>query len=694
MGFGRPLVWIAALAAIWAADARIEGRLTPRPDPMWYAARRRMHHVIGTLVAPAKRSRAGWRSILEFASPTGVQRAQLWLPHDAKAEDFSPGAYVDAEGKLAPPRMARDPGDDDEAARLTALRCAWVFRARDIRVLSPPPARWILFGWAQRRRLQAEDSFAQVLEPRRAGLLSALMFGDSGSLSRDVSRALRDSGGAHLLVVSGLKVGFVAAAAAAVFLTLGFGVAARIVAASLAAGFYALMAGFDPPAARAWIMISCAAASRLSDWPTTPSATLTIAAILLIANDPASATSPGALMSFGGTAAVLAAVEHLEKAAPASWPRFLRAFFILAGINLAIAVALWPLYAGVFGRGSLIGPAANVALVPVAAVLLAGGAALCAAPLLPTLFTFYLARGVDLGLNFFERIAQRAAAVPNATISLRPWTACEIAAYALGLSALLALKRPRFAALLMSAAFLVWGAPKILRPPAPVSVVLLSRSNAALLRFNGGPALFIGRGEPDAAARRAAVVLGAPIARTARGPLRLRLGRDEISLGNPAGDGVLCGANAFDIITVPRAKALEASTDGDTLQVREFKGTQFCAGAHFLRDGGVSGRRKNFPGAHGAPARARRRGARLAEKNGVRSAGSAHARDRARRGRNDFARRAGRGAAWDSPFGNQQRRLRIFIGNRGVGAPAPDRLRARGQIHRRTPLDAPRGGFS
>src|SRR5207253_2166442 len=157
---------------------------------------------------------------------------------------------------------------------------------------APPSVAWFAEDWAQRARLSAEASFRRRLEARGAALLSAIVLGDSGSMTLALSRAVRDSGGTHLLVVSGLKVGFAAAAA----------------------------------------------------------------------------LSTGAVMSVGGTAAVLSVARRLDASAPRSWPRAARAARTLLGINVAIVVALWPLFAGTFGRGSLISPLANIVLVPVAAV--------------------------------------------------------------------------------------------------------------------------------------------------------------------------------------------------------------------------------------------------------------------------------------------------------------------------------------
>ena len=570
--FRRALLWLVAVAAVASFAARRAGVLAPRRDPDWYA----IHgdsRVEGRLVGCVRRTRAGWRTLLEFPSASGPQRAQLWLPKGADPAAFEPGRALCAFGRLRLPRRPRDPGDDDEEARASAVGAAWVLRVERVKLSSAPAsAAWRVLDWAQRARLSAEASFRRRLEPRRAALLSAIVLGDSGSMSLSLSRAVRDSGGTHLLVVSGLKVGFAAAAVALAGLALGLRPGPRALVAVGAAGFYALMAGADPPSVRAWLMLAAAAAARALDRPTTPSAALTFAAAALLAASPAAALSTGAVMSVGGTAAVLSVARRLDASAPRSWPRPARAARTLLGINVAIAVALWPLFAGTFGRGSLIGPLANLALVPVAAGLMGLGAALWAMDLCLPSAAPLASWATDFGLGLFERICARAAALPWAAIELRPWRAYEIAAYALFLGALLAWPRRRLSAGFAAGALGLWGGTSFFYPPSPVSVVLLSRTpGGALIRFSGGRALYVGPHPPGAGVRRAALALGAaPIERSCVGRrLRFRLGIVEFLAEGARGPFVRRGEGPFAMIGDPRAGALEASTDGDFVLVQK-----------------------------------------------------------------------------------------------------------------------------
>ncbi|MDD5303788.1 MAG: ComEC/Rec2 family competence protein, partial [Elusimicrobia bacterium] len=212
----RPLFWAVVAGALAALIARRAGALAPPRDDGWReASSAGPVRVSGALDAPVRQTRRGWRTRLAFASPTGVQRALVWLPRGREVDDLEKGREAVVEGKLRPPRRPRDPGDFDEAGALEAAGCAWVLHAREVRVSTgAAPARFLPWAWAQRARLSAEGAYGRRLPPERAALLAGIALGDAGALSDDLAKAVRDAGATHLLVASGSNIGFAAAAAA------------------------------------------------------------------------------------------------------------------------------------------------------------------------------------------------------------------------------------------------------------------------------------------------------------------------------------------------------------------------------------------------------------------------------------------------------------------------------------------------
>lgn len=437
--FRRPLFWAVAAGACLALFARRAGAFDPPRDPSLVPGAKSAPVVLeGRLDGPVRRTARGWRVRFAFDAPSGPQRAQLWIAKARPVADLRPGSPVRVRGKLRPPFAPRLKGGFDETAALAAQGCGWVLHGAGVEVLGPSPPAWRPWARAQDARLSASAAFARRLPPPRAALLSGLALGDAGGLPKDLARAVRDAGATHLLVASGSNVGFAAAAALLAGLALGLRPAPRLLGAVVAAGFYTLMAGADPPCVRAWVMLACASAARLAGRLTSASAALTLAAALMLLGDPASALSTSALMSFGACAALIAVGGAAEGALPEGWPRAARAAVALAAGSVAVSAALLPLWAEIFGRVSLAGPLTNLLLVPLSGPLLAGGFLLWAADAWCPAAAGPAASALDLGLGFFEGVCRAAAAAPWATVPVRPFSAVELAAWLAAWAAFLA----------------------------------------------------------------------------------------------------------------------------------------------------------------------------------------------------------------------------------------------------------------
>ncbi len=65
--------------------------------------------------------------------------------------------------------------------------------------------------WLNGRRQEIAERVRGNLDPESGGIAAALMTGDRGAIPKDVVAALRDAGLAHLLAITGLHVGLIAA---------------------------------------------------------------------------------------------------------------------------------------------------------------------------------------------------------------------------------------------------------------------------------------------------------------------------------------------------------------------------------------------------------------------------------------------------------------------------------------------------
>jgi len=265
------------------------------------------------------------------------------------------GDGVEVRGRINLPKAGGNPGEPDYSRYLKGQGIATVMYLSDDYDLKGTGE--IGGNRINRIALAIRDSLARVagatLDPEEADLLNGLVFGLRDGIDPLARQVFERVGLVHILSVSGLHVGIVAAAlsfaAGLMGLPRNWGVAFGM-AGVLAYGY---LVGFGPAVLRAVIMIELVLLSRLTgrerDWPTA----LTVAAVIITLREPAVIYQPGFQLSFVATWAIL----YLTP--------LIREFLSFNVISLALAAQLgtWPLVAYYFNLFSPISLFANVALV-------------------------------------------------------------------------------------------------------------------------------------------------------------------------------------------------------------------------------------------------------------------------------------------------------------------------------------------
>jgi competence protein ComEC len=284
--------------------------------------------------------------------------------------------------RLRAPKGPANPGggDPERAAFRHGLDAVGYLRVPDAArqlVPAPPAAPLATLRDTLGARLEA-------LVPGRPGrLLQALLLGRREALEPAEEALLARTGTVHLLVVSGLHVGLVAAAVLALARLGGLGhrAGAAGVAFVSAAG-YAVLTGFGLPARRALLMLAVALWILARGRRPRPGVALVWAAAALVVVDPLAPLDAGAWLSCLAVAALLVlAVPRRTGAGTA-------AAALLAPQGAVLLVLAAPLLAG-FGWFPLLAPLANLVLVPLVALLVLplGLVALAASVVAPTVGT-------------------------------------------------------------------------------------------------------------------------------------------------------------------------------------------------------------------------------------------------------------------------------------------------------------------
>jgi competence protein ComEC len=217
-------------------------------------------------------------------------------------------------------------------------------------------------GWRDGIRQAMEGALGDA---PHAGVLIALAIGDGSHIGNEEWELFRATGITHLMAISGLHVGMVAALAA-------WGVRrlwraprlihrlpaqkAAVLAGFCAALFYGLLAGFSVPTQRTVITIGAVALALILTRESRPRDLLAVACWAVLIYDPLAVLAPGFWLSFGAVALILYGIGG-RLAPEGLWWRFGRLQWVLG-------LGLTPLLLAFFGSVSVASPLANLVAVP------------------------------------------------------------------------------------------------------------------------------------------------------------------------------------------------------------------------------------------------------------------------------------------------------------------------------------------
>ena len=223
------------------------------------------------------------------------------------------------------------------------------------------------------------------LEGTPGTIAAALMTGTRGAIPADVLAAIRNSGLAHLLAISGLHIGLVArilffslrgALALVPPLVLRYPIKKWAAAAAIPGALaYALIAGATVPTQRAFLMIGLVLLAVLFDRRGLSMRLVAWAAVIILVVQPESLLGASFQMSFAAVAALIAAYEvvrdrrRLDDDGSRIWPR--RVLLYIGGVALTTVIAgtaTAPFAIYHFNRFAVFGLVANLLAVPVTAL--------------------------------------------------------------------------------------------------------------------------------------------------------------------------------------------------------------------------------------------------------------------------------------------------------------------------------------
>ena len=286
-------------------------------------------------------------------------------------------------------------------------------------------------GWGRVDRLRATvRDRIDGLGLANADVIRALTVGDGAALGPEAKDRYRRTGTMHLLVISGLHVGLVAALGfllgRAIAFVLGASAVALGASGALAlSGAYVLLGGAGTSLVRAFVMSAAALSGMLAGRPARPMRVYALAMAVVLALDPMAPLDAGFWLSFAAVGALLAFFAPRQAVAEAGrgWRRGgLGDSWVGSAVRVqaVVAVALAPVTAVLIGHIHPLSPLVNLVVVPlvtfmVTPLALAGAFLPWADP------GGWLLIGADFGIHAMERLLAGVDRIAPLATPVRGW---------------------------------------------------------------------------------------------------------------------------------------------------------------------------------------------------------------------------------------------------------------------------------
>jgi len=360
LALGCALIWTRA---DWVASPRLE-----RPRIVQFTA---TVEKVETLAA-----KGDVRLTLAPAGGDLPPRVRVSLPEEGRRSGLAPGAAVSLRARLTPPPPMALPGGHDFARDAWFKGIGGVGRALGpVEVTAPAEARGLD---ALRNRLDAH--IRSQLPGSSGGIATALATGDQNAVSEEDAEAMRRSGLAHLLSVSGVHIAAVVGAAMLLTLRLlalsqTLALRTNLILVSAAVGAlagvaYTLLTGMQVPTVRSCIAALLVLGGIALGRDAISLRLIAVGALLVLLFRPEAIAGASFQLSFAAVTAIvtlhsLAPVRRLlGPREDGMHMRILRGISSLLLTGLVVELALIPFALYHFHKAGLYGVLANLFAIP------------------------------------------------------------------------------------------------------------------------------------------------------------------------------------------------------------------------------------------------------------------------------------------------------------------------------------------
>jgi competence protein ComEC len=318
---------------------------------------------------------------LSFESATQKVIGNLQVTVYGEAVGLAVGDHIRFNGRIKEIRNFYNPGgfDYEHYMAFKGVRASTYCRSEKIHWLTHGTEKSLLWGTGQKRS-EIEKMIVATAPNRKdtRAILSALFIGQKDAISKELRQRFNRCGVGHLLAISGLHVGIVALVAFWLFsksmafipALLWRGIGQRLAAlfALIPVAYYGLLAGFSSATQRAVLMAAILLGAYVIGRRRDVYNTLAWAAVVILILHPPTLFSISFQLSFAAVLAIVIGIKRvhpiLEQMPDSVFGKMAKSLLQIILVSLFALLGTLPLTMYYFNQISLLGPIANLIIVP------------------------------------------------------------------------------------------------------------------------------------------------------------------------------------------------------------------------------------------------------------------------------------------------------------------------------------------
>ena len=394
--FNRPVISVLFLYIVTIIILNYFGIFSPKKNSLLINnTNKQVTELTGKVITEPIQKNEKQQFILEVFDADGQKiKEEKTLVYASTAYKIEYGDIVFVSGKLNIPEKPVFPYIFDYNLYLQRENIYTIFYQQNFELIEKQPNKIKQISLKVKNNI--ENKIDNFFNPSVSSVLKSMITGNKSSLDKDIKEDFINTGLIHILVISGLHIGFCAVIFMFCFKLLGLKLNYIYLLTIPALFFYVLLTGANPPAIRAAIMFSCLLVALMLNREPLIYNALALSALVILIFNPQSLFTASFQLSFLATLGLLYLYPKFSMCFGKIKNKYIKYVWDIACVTISAQIALIPLLVFYFGKISMVSFILNLIIVPVIPVIIS----LFFVFYISTFVSYYVSLAVSLLLSY------------------------------------------------------------------------------------------------------------------------------------------------------------------------------------------------------------------------------------------------------------------------------------------------------